>query len=198
MNQFESREFIDELKRKNPLQVEIFIRHYTKILFGHVRKLGYSVEETDDIIQNTWITFFDVINKFENRSSIKTFLFGILYNKISEYRRKNIRLKSHEELDPLFDKEFEECFDQRRHWIKNPINPESFKMKAEVISIIEKCLELLPLKQKMAFILKEVEEEDTSIICNELDVSVTNLGVLLFRARNQLRICVESKERGRK
>lgn len=56
-------------------------------------------------------------------------------------------------------------------------------------------LELLPMAQKMAFNLKEVEEEKTQEVCNILEVSATNLGVLLFRARNQLRECLEGKSK---
>jgi DNA-directed RNA polymerase specialized sigma24 family protein len=61
------------------------------------------------------------------------------------------------------------------------------------MKLISDCLELLPLNQKMAFNLKEIEEEMTEEICNILSVSATNLGVLLFRARNQLRECIEKK-----
>lgn len=197
MSQFQDLTFIDKLMKKDPASVEELVRNYTGPLCLQAKKLGFSFEETDDIVQSTWITFFDVIHKFEGRSSLKTFLFGILYNKASEYRRKNFRLKNSEELDMEFNDSFDFHFDNKMHWIKNPINPESFKLKTEIISIIEHCLSLLPLKQKLAFVLKEVDEEDTNHICKELDVSSTNLGVLLFRAKNQLRICIESQEGGR-
>lgn len=194
MNELESAILIEKLKVKDPEIVNQFVRYYTKNLVVNTRKLGFSKEETEDIVQLTWITFFDVLNNFENRSSLKTFLFGILFNKIHEYKRKNFRHKNHEVLDQLFSNEYNSKFDDSLHWNYAPMAPEVFKLKAEVLSIIEKCSEILPLKQKMAFLLKEVQEEESVVICNQLKISNSNLGVLLFRARNQLRLCVESKE----
>jgi DNA-directed RNA polymerase specialized sigma24 family protein len=48
----------------------------------------------------------------------------------------------------------------------------------------------------MAFFLKEVEGHVSEEICNILEVSNTNLGVLLFRAKNKLRECIERKVKG--
>ena len=79
------------------------------------------------------------------------------------------------------------------HWIKPPIDPEDFLLGSETLELIEKCLDGLPLNQRMAFCMKEVEEHESPEICKILGVTVTNLGVLLYRARNRLRECVEGK-----
>ncbi len=55
------------------------------------------------------------------------------------------------------------------------------------------CLETLPAVQRIAFHLREIEEITTPEICKKMAVSTTNLGVLLFRARNRLRECIERK-----
>ena len=55
------------------------------------------------------------------------------------------------------------------------------------------CLDEVPDRQRLAFVLREVEGFETEEICNILQVSANNLGVLLFRARNRLRECLESK-----
>ena len=52
-----------------------------------------------------------------------------------------------------------------------------------------------PIQQKMAFHLKEVQGNTSEEICNIIDVTITNLGVLLYRAKNKLRDCVERKSR---
>ncbi len=64
---------------------------------------------------------------------------------------------------------------------------------AELSEFIEQCLEMLPTAQRMAFVLREVQELTTEEICKILDVSTTNLGVLLYRGRNRLRECLEDK-----
>lgn len=192
MNDFESNEFIEKLIKMDPVSVELYVRNMTAVLFKKASNLGFSKEESEDIVQSTWITFFQVIGKFEKRSKLKTFIIGILYNKSSEFKKKNFRLKDAVNIDELIDQNFNE----KNHWVKNPIEPDKMSMASQVLSIISKCLELLPIQQKIAFQMKEIEEEDTTEICSALNVSTSNLGVLLFRARNQLRECVQSKNEG--
>ncbi len=64
---------------------------------------------------------------------------------------------------------------------------------AEVRQGIESCLDGVPTKQRMAFVLREIEGLDTEETCKILEVTRTNLGVLLHRVRNRLRECLESK-----
>jgi RNA polymerase sigma-70 factor (ECF subfamily) len=98
-------------------------------------------------------------------------------------------LKSHINYEAFFDN----MFDENNHFQKKPVTPEKFAESFEFIEIAKKCLDFLPLNQKIAFILKEVNDEETQDILSELNISTSNLGVLLFRARNQLRLCIENK-----
>ena len=72
-----------------------------------------------------------------------------------------------------------------------PVDSELYA--SEVRSEIEGGLDTVPTKQRMAFVLREVEELDTKEICKILEVTRTNLGVLLHRARTRLRECLEPK-----
>jgi RNA polymerase sigma-70 factor (ECF subfamily) len=161
-------------------------------MMRNLRGMGYSEEESDDIIQSTWITFFDVVKRFEHKSKLKTFLFGVMFNKASEYKRKNFRLKDSVDIEEVINLNF----DNKDHWNKKVASPDNFVYQKQVGKIIKDCLEILPAKQKIAFHMKEVEEYETEEICSVLEVTVTNLGVLLYRARNQMRECVESKASG--
>ena len=64
---------------------------------------------------------------------------------------------------------------------------------AEMRRELESCLGELPDRQRLAFALREVEDMSTEEVCKILEVSANNLGVLLFRARNGLRECLEAK-----
>jgi RNA polymerase sigma-70 factor (ECF subfamily) len=64
---------------------------------------------------------------------------------------------------------------------------------AEVRQEIDGCLDGVPTNQRMAFVLREIEGMDTQEICKILEVTRTNLGVLLHRVRNRLRECLEAK-----
>ena len=58
---------------------------------------------------------------------------------------------------------------------------------------LRECMDRLPERRRLSFILREVELIETTDICKILDVTPNTLGVLLFRARNALRECMESK-----
>lgn len=187
------KELIQKLKNKDETSLEQVVRKYTGHLFKASLGLGFNDNDADDITQSVWLTFFDVIHQFEGRSSLRTFLFGILYNKASEFRKQSRRHDLTENIEEVIDSHF----DSKGLWIAShsPINPEKFLESTQTLSIISHCIELLPLNQKMAFILKEIEEELTEEICHILKITTTNLGVLLFRSRNQLRECIETKSR---
>lgn len=186
-------EFVEKLRRRDPEAMKEIVSLHTGHLYNACLGLGFSESEADDVTQSVWITFFDVISRFEGRSSPRTFLFGILYNKASELRKQSGRAELVENIDEIVDAHF----DSDGHWLSShsPISPDRFLESTQVMTLINKCLELLPLNQKMAFMLKEIEEEFTENICSILNITASNLGVLLFRARNQLRECVERKSR---
>ena len=186
---FDSSEFLILLKRKDRSALEGLVKAYTGQIYNACLGLGFSAVEADDITQSVWLTFFDVVQGFEGRSKIRTFLFGILYNKASEHRKKHNKFDLNVDVEAIMDRRF----DKRGHWVDGPIDPEKFLSASQMTKLISDCLDLLPLTQKMAFNLKEIQEETTAEICNILSVTATNLGVLLFRARNQLRECIEKK-----
>ena len=121
---------------------------------------------------------------------MRTFLFGILYRKASELRRQDARPDSPDPIDDFMEERFNA---DDLHWRKDPVDPERFAVAAQTLELIKGCLDGLPTAQRMAFWMKEVEEETTEQICNVLKITATNLGVVLFRARNRLRECLESK-----
>ena len=66
-------------------------------------------------------------------------------------------------------------------------------LSKEIGELIRGCMDGLPVNQREAFVLHEVEGLETSQICKILAVSVTNFGVLMHRARARLRECLEAK-----
>jgi len=170
-------------------EVEDLVRDYTESLLKGALSLGFPIDDAKDLVQSVWLTFFAAGDKFEGRSQLSTFLFGILYNKAKERRRTDDRQVPDEQIDKLVDS----YFDERGRWSKPPIDPERFMQASQTMTTIEKCLEILPVSQRMAFCLREIDEHGSSDICKILDVTSTNLGVLLFRAKAKLGECIERK-----
>ncbi len=153
--------------------------------------LGAGLDQTlaEDVTQSTFATFIESAHKFEGRSHVRTWLFGILYNKISETRRSQKRDRETDDIDEVF----EQRFSTSGSWSRPPREVDAVVFDREARRGIEDCLETVPTKQRMAFVLREVEDMESSEVCNILDVSRTNLGVLLHRVRNRLRECLEGK-----
>ena len=78
-------------------------------------------------------------------------------------------------------------------WTRPPLPVDARLYDAEVRRGIDGCLDRVPTNQRMAFVLREIEGMDTQEICKILEVTRTNLGVLLHRVRNHLRECLEAK-----
>lgn len=193
MSTMSTPELIAAFRSRDFKALECLVKEYTEMLLKGALGLGFRDQQADDLVQSVWETFFDVASTFEGKSQLKTFLFGIMINKAREQRRDQKRDANHDPIDQVM----EERFDTQGHWSNPPMAPDRFVDAVQKMNIIQDCLELLPVNQRAAFCLREVEDLESPEICKMLDVSVTNLGVLLFRAKNRLRECVEKKVGGK-
>jgi len=91
------------------------------------------------------------------------------------------------------DQVFEARFNTDGSWLRPPRPVDAVVHDKEIRERLEDCLDQVPSNQRMAFVLREIEGLDTEEICNVLEVTRTNLGVLFHRVRNRLRECLEAK-----
>ncbi len=119
---FSAIEFIDKLKARDEESITLLVKKYNKVLYRAAMSQGLSDDQVEEVLQSTWDAFFMGIERFQNRSHIRTYLFGILYNKIKEYWRSQHRFVDVEDLDALVDNQF----DKNNQWAYNPIEPEKF------------------------------------------------------------------------
>lgn len=169
------------------------IRTVVETYLGQVlraaRGAGLDAHQAEDVTQATFATFIEAAPRFEGRSRVRTWLFGILYKKIAEARRQ---LEKERRADSI-DEVFESRFDSEGNWSRPPRPADADLADAETREAITQCLDGAPTRQRMALVLREVEGFSTDEICKILDVTVTNLGVMLYRIRNRVRECLEEK-----
>jgi RNA polymerase sigma-70 factor, ECF subfamily len=150
---------------------------------------GILAESAEEIVHECWETFFTNLDKFEGRSTIKTFMFGILINKIRENRRRTKRTDYEEDAEKVFERNFT----QDGWWINEPTDPYLLLANRELGESIKHCLGGLTDSQRAAFLLIESEGESAKSACHVLGVSLSNLRVLIFRAKDKLRACLEGQ-----
>lgn len=184
---FSDPTFIASIINLEPGALTKLIEAYTSHLVKAGLGVGLSEEMAHDLAANTWTTFLEVVPRFEGRSHIRTFVFGIFYNKLSELRRANFKFQK---TDPI-EEAMESQFLDDGHWSVSFSDPEKLAGDKELSRLVEECLDGMPLLQKTAFLMRVVEEEESETVCEALQISDVNLRQLVFRAKNKIRDCVE-------
>jgi RNA polymerase sigma-70 factor (ECF subfamily) len=182
------------LRARDPQFLAALVQEHARPLYRAARGMGFRDDEAEDLVQDVLAIFLETLDRFEGRSRIRTWLFGIFHRKVFERRRESHREERHDPIDDVF----ESRFDTSGKWARPPADLHQILESKEIGLVIEECLNGLPASQREVFVLREMEGADTEEICKILDISVTNMSVLLHRARARLRECIESKGWGRK
>lgn len=182
-------QLLKKLKDRQPEILESLFRETTPMLVRVLATNGIYRETAEDLVHQTWERFLTNVDKFEGRSDPETFICGILINKIREFRRLAGRHVLVEDPENVMAK----AFATAGWWNVEHSDPATIVYSKQVLRLIEDGLHGLTEQQKSAFILKEVELEETREICNVLGVNSSHLRVLIFRAKHQLRQHLDGK-----
>ena len=149
----------------------------------------------EDVVQDTLVAALAGAQGFSGRSSLKTWLTGILKHKIIDAIRRKSREPAVASLDEEIQLEdMDALFDESGHWDNPPADwgdPEAALSRTQFMDIMQFCLEKLPPNTARVFMMREVMELESAEICKELKITSTNLWVILYRARMALRQCLE-------
>ncbi|ADL55932.1 RNA polymerase factor sigma-70 [Gallionella capsiferriformans] len=154
----------------------------------------------EDAVQDALIGALKNATSFGGRAALRTWVFAILKNKIADTLRHKQRVVNASSLlrEEDEDEDFSELFDRKGFWQpdERPVawgNPEGSLREAHFWRVFEACLDGLPPKQARVFMMREFIELDAEEICVAVDLTTSNLHVLLHRARLRLRECLENK-----
>lgn len=147
----------------------------------------------EDIVQEALESAYKHAASFRGQSALKTWIFAILKNKIIDTlkNRKRTVVMS----DIVENGNVEQFFDQYGHWGENDLVSEwrdihSAVHQKEFWAIFNICLEHLPARQAKVFMMRTHLGLSSEEICQECEISVNNLNVILYRARVQLQRCL--------
>jgi len=176
----------------NTLNPEYWVNTYSDALIRFALKRTGDYDLSKDLVQDTFLSALTGIDNFKGEISEKNWLYLILKRKIIDYFRKNYagKFTSFDDEDSHFD----ENGMWKSHLIPEPWSNEQIENfeNEEMLGIIDRCVNKLKEIQKSIFILKYIDEEESDKICNELNITNNNFWVLLYRARVNVRKCVDT------
>lgn len=171
-----------------------WVRLYTKEMFVWAYQKTADQELSEDLVQDAFLAASEKINSFKKESRPKTWLFGILKNKIADHYRKTLRqnktsLFAPEQLSAFFGS------DNRWHKNTSPVawagEPEHLLDVPDFNQVFDDYIENLPKAMHACIRLKFLEEKKGQQICEELGFTSANYWQLIRRAKLQLRACLE-------
>ncbi|MGA2051834.1 MAG: sigma-70 family RNA polymerase sigma factor [Opitutales bacterium] len=173
---------------------ERWVDEHGDCLMGYAMLRVRKPEVAEDLVQETLLAAWRSRERFRGHSSERTWLVGIMKNKIVDHFRRLGREQNFTDLEFLSD----ECPDrfEDNYWIHER-GPQEWHPQAASTSGREEfwqtfrdCLLKLPPRVADVFMFREMDEQDTPEICRALGITPANLWVMLHRARLALRQCL--------
>ena len=155
----------------------------------------------EEVVQETWLAVLEGLDRFEGRSSLKTWIFRILANRAKTRAQRERRTLPFSALQP--ERVPEPALEPERfrgsedpiwpgHWASPPQAwPEERLLAAETRERLAEAIEALPASQRAVISLRDLEGWSAEEVCNALEIGETNQRVLLHRARSKVRKALE-------
>ncbi len=159
----------------------------------------------EEVVQETWVGVLEGIGRFEERSSLKTWIFRILTNQakakgLRERRNASFSPRGHSTEDSDASAVDPARFHTSGYWVDHwkslprywdEETPERLLLSKERLAQIEKAIRTFPPTQQQVITLRDMEGLDAAEVCNILSIGETNQRVLLHRARPSVRRALE-------
>ena len=177
---------------ENSLNPNKWIDLYSDYLFNYTITRVNDREIAKDLVQDTFFAGLKSMKNFKGEASERTWLISILKRKIIDYYRKINSKKGKAEVRMNYVSE-----EQEGDWLEervedhNYLNAEDTLENSELGDAIYDCMDKLSDKQATVFKMKTILGYETETICNELNITPSNLWVIIHRARLQLAECLE-------
>lgn len=178
---------------KHKLHPEKWVDLHADYMYSYTRSRISDDEMAKDLVQETFLSALKAMSNFKGKSNERTWLISILKRKVVDYYRKINSNKGKSEVRMSFYDEGE----NKGKWLEECVpqvwenEAERSLESAELKNVLDLCIDYLPEKYAIIFKMRTLQNIDTNEICKELNISSSNLWVIIHRARTQLRKCLE-------
>lgn len=177
---------------KHHINPSRWIELYSDYLFNYTISRVNDREIAKDIIQDTFFAGLKSMKNFKGQASERTWLISILKRKIIDYYRRINSKKGQAEVRMTYNSD-----ENEGDWLEERIEDERYLNALDTLentelgNAIYDCISKLPEKQATVFKMKTILNYETEAICNELNITASNLWVMIHRARTALAECME-------
>jgi RNA polymerase sigma-70 factor (ECF subfamily) len=190
---------VEALRAGNEATFTSLVDRYYASMLSMARSYVRTKEVAEDVVQETWAAVIQGIDGFERRSSLKTWMFGILINIARTRGTKEARSTPFSSLghddEPVVDPNRFAGADQRwaGFWSQPPSAnvPEERALSTEAMGTLRQVIAELPDAQRLVLTLRDVHDLTSGEVCDLLGISEGNQRVLLHRARSKARAAIE-------
>jgi RNA polymerase sigma-70 factor (ECF subfamily) len=183
-------ELVERLRSGDEAAFAELVDRYDRQLRRLARTFVRTDAQADDVVSETWEAVITGIDRFEERSSLKTWLFRILVNRARTRAVREARQVPFSSLGPESE-DGAPAVDPSRFrdgaWIEQPRQPDAEALAGELRGQLAQVIDTLPDQQRRVILLRDVGGLDGPEVADALGISEGNQRVLLHRARNKVR-----------
>lgn len=178
--QLTDMEVISKVSSGEKALYELIIRRYNPYLFKIGRSYGFDQPDTEDLMQDAFISAYTNLEKFEKRSTLKTWLVKIMLH-LCYQRKKKLSFKNEYPSGTI------ETNSHTPMFANNNSNTGKVIVNNELKHILENALLEIPEDYRMVFTLRELNGMNTRETADALNITEANAKVRLKRAKGMLR-----------
>jgi RNA polymerase sigma-70 factor (ECF subfamily) len=187
-------ELLDRLRAGDERAFVVLVGRYHEPMLRLAASFVPSTAVAEEVVQDTWLAVLRGLERFEGRSSLKTWLFRILVNRARSTGTREQRSVPVADPEPAVDPErfgpAGAWADPPEHWIEAA---EARMEAGKLADRIRAWIDELPARQREVVLLRDVEGMTSDEVCSVLELTGVNQRVLLHRGRSRLRQLLEDE-----
>ena len=187
-------ELLTRLRAGDEQAFVVLVQQYRESMLQLAAGYVPSRAVAEEVVQDTWLGVLRGLDNFEERASMRTWLFRILVNRARTAGVRERRSVAIGDIEPAVD---QGRFDAAGQWVEPPerwLDQVDDRLAAEQMAgRIRLAIADLPARQREVVTLRDIEGMSSEEVCGVLEITEINQRVLLHRGRSRIRLLLEAE-----
>jgi len=181
MDNLETQRWIRESRQGNRTAFAELVRSHQQFAYGIAFRLLWDAQEAEDIVQETFVRIWRNLGRFDLQRSFTTWMYAIVANLCRDRLRERLRRPSARSAEAPLEE------------LPDPVDLVASVSGGEIQQIVCRLTESLPLKQRLVFTLRDLQDLSVREVATALDISEASVKTNLHLARRKLRYLLTSE-----